>query len=249
MVGAGGRTSPSFLLYLHSDVQVCPSVDHHVRIALRYMQYISMRELKILSVLMILLGCAPDKVVNYERLTNELDSIFIIDQKYRAEMQSVQQEFGWNSPEMSELWIKQNKIDSSNLRRVVEIINEIDGYPGKSLVGYSASKTTFYVLQHAPDSVQEQYYEMIIEAAKSNELDKSLAAMYQDRYLMHKDKPQIYGTQIRKEYETDSLTGEKIERTFVWPIADTTNIDSLRMWNGLGNLEEYLNNFSISRWE
>ena len=213
------------------------------------MQFTSMRKLKILSVFVILLGCAPDRVVNYELLKNELDSIFIIDQKYRAEMQSVQQEFGWNSSEMSELWAKQNKIDSSILKRIVEIINEVDGYPGKSLVGHSASKTTFYVLQHAPDSVQELYYEMIIEAAKSDELDKRLAAMYQDRYLMHKGEPQIYGTQVRLEFETDSLTGERIERTFVWPIADTTNIDSLRMWNGIGNLEEYLNNFGVSRWE
>lgn len=30
---------------------------------------------------------------------------------------------------------------------------------------------------------------------------------------------------------------------------DTTMIDSVRIWNGLGSLEEYLNSFSLSRWE
>jgi hypothetical protein len=182
-------------------------------------------------------------------LVNELDSIFELDQKYRAEMQSVQNEFGWNSDEMNDLWTKQNRIDSSNLHRILEIIENVGGYPGQSLVGHSASKTTFYVLQHAPDSVQEDYYEMIINAAKNNELKRGLVAMYQDRYLMHRGEPQIFGTQVRTEYDIDSLTGEKIERTFVWPIADTNNLDSLRLWNGLLNLEDYLNNFGISRWD
>ncbi len=173
----------------------------------------------------------------------------IVDQKYRANMQDVQQEYGWNSSEMSELLKKQSEIDESNLKRILEIIDLVDGYPGKSLVGISSSKVTFYVLQHAPDSIQEQYYELIINAAEENELDKRLAAMYKDRYLMHRGEPQIFGTQIRSEYEIDSLTGERTERTFVWPIADTTNIDSIRIWNGLGPLEEYLNSFGISRWE
>lgn len=173
----------------------------------------------------------------------------VADQKYRNQMPAVQEECGWNSSEMSELWKKQNKIDQSNLKRILEIIDKLDGYPGKSLVGISSSKVAFYVLQHAPDSIQEEYYDLIIKSSQENELDKRFAAMYQDRYYMRRGEPQIFGTQIRSEYVTDSLTGERIERTFVWPIADTTNIDSVRRWNGLGRLEEYLNGFGISRWE
>ena len=208
-----------------------------------------MQKLIFLSILITLFGCGSDiseksvKIVNYELLTNELDSILILDQKYRYEMEQMT----WNTPEWSELYIKQAKIDSSNVIGIVEIINEIDGYPGKSLVGKPASKSAFYVLQHASDSIQELYYEMIIEAAKNSELDKGLAAKYQDRYLMHKGEPQIFGTQVRTEFETDSITGEQNEVTFVWPIADTANIDSLRMSVGLENLEEYLSNFGVSR--
>lgn len=205
---------------------------------------------KLIPILIIVLfSCNSKPTINTEELTKELDSIMVVDQKYRAQMQEAQQEYGWNSPQMGELWKKQNEIDSSNLKRTLEIIKLVEGYPGKSLVGPSASKATFYVLQHAPDSIQEEYYNLIIKAAEENELDKRLAAMYQDRYLMHRGKDQIYGTQIRMEYETDPLTGERIEKTFVWPIADTTNIDSLRMWNGLRPLEDYLNGFGISRWE
>ncbi|GAA5039470.1 hypothetical protein GCM10011506_38740 [Marivirga lumbricoides] len=32
------------------------------------------------------------------------------------------------------------------------------------------------------------------------ELDKSLADLHQDRYLMHKVEPQIFGTQVRSEF-------------------------------------------------
>lgn len=199
--------------------------------------------------IVLLIGCDQRPFINTKELAEELDSIMVVDQKYRAQMQGVQQEYGWNSPEMSELWKKQNEIDGSNLKRILEIIDLVDGYPGISLVGISSSKVTFYVLQHAPDSIQEQYYNLIIKAAEENELDRRLAAMYQDRYLMHLGEPQVFGTQIQSEYENDSLTGLQTEVTSVWPIADTTNIDSVRMWNGLGPLEDYLNSFGISRWE
>ena len=200
-------------------------------------------------IIIISIGCDNKPTINTDELAKELDSILVVDQKYRMQMQDVQEEFGWNSAEMGELWWKQNEIDKSNLIRVIEIINLVEGYPGKSMVGNSASKATFYVLQHAPDSIQEQYYDLIIAAARENELDKRLAAMYQDRYLMNQGEPQIFGSQIMSDYETDSLTGEKIEQVYVWEIADTTKIDSLRMINGLGPLEDYLNSFGISRWE
>ena len=219
-----------------------------------------MRVITTLFCLALILGCTHGlesrddessvaREIDTLALVNELDSIFELDQKYRADMQSVQNEFGWNSDEMNELWTKQQRIDSSNLQRILEIIDHVGGYPGQSLVGHSASQTTFYVLQHAPDSIQEKYYEMIVGAAKNNELSRGLAAMYQDRYLMQRGEPQIFGTQVTIEYDVDSLTGKKIETAYVWPIADTNNIDSLRLWNGLLNLEDYLNNFGISRWD
>lgn len=77
---------------------------------------------------------------------------------------------------------------------------------------------------------------MIIGAAKNSQLDKDLAALYPYRYLMHKGEPQIFGTQVIEEFETDSITGEQIEITFFWAIADTANIDSLRMSVGQENL-------------
>lgn len=151
--------------------------------------------------------------------------------------------------QIQEKWNEMHKIDSSNVVRILEILDEVGRYPGKSLVGHKASKTVFLVLQHAPDFIQSEYLEMILQAGKENELDANSVALYHDRYLMHQNLPQIYGSQVRFTTKTDSITGEKIEIGYVWPIADTTNIDSLRMYNGLGPLEEYLNQFGLSRWD
>ncbi|HYF70907.1 MAG TPA: DUF6624 domain-containing protein [Ohtaekwangia sp.] len=128
-------------------------------------------------------------------------------------------------------------------------MEEVGTYPGESLVGASASEAAFFVLQHAADSVQDKYYDIILTAGKNKELKARLTSMYQDRYLMHRNEPQIYGTQIRIEHITDANTGLKRDSAYVWPIADTTKIDSLRLWNGHGPLEDYLNSFGLSRWK
>ncbi|OHX64339.1 hypothetical protein NH26_22360 [Flammeovirga pacifica] len=183
--------------------------------------------------------------VNSEALSAELDSIYYLDQKYRKQLLNT---YEIDSSEMKFLWSKQNELDQKNLKRIQEIIDTIGGYPGKSLVGNTSSKTAFFVLQHAPDSIQNEYYEMIIQAGKDRELSLNLVALYQDRYLMQTGQPQIYGSQILMTKEIDSVSGKMVEVTKLWPIADTTNIDSLRLWNGMGPLEEYLNAFELSRW-
>ena len=188
------------------------------------------------------------KTINTSLLKTELDSIMVLDQKYRSEINTVYEKHGENSSEFRHILNLQNEIDSTNLLRIIEIIESIDQYPGVSLVGYGASKAAFFVLQHAPDSIQTQYYDLIVDAAKKNELDRGLAAMYQDRYLMYQEKPQIYGTQIRIKHKTDALTGITTDSAYLWPIQDTTKIDSVRMWNGLGPLEDYLNSFGLSRY-
>ncbi|WP_071397265.1 DUF6624 domain-containing protein [Flammeovirga pacifica] len=198
-----------------------------------------------LSIIILGTSCTLTTNVNSEALSAELDSIYYLDQKYRKQLLNT---YEIDSSEMKFLWSKQNELDQKNLKRIQEIIDTIGGYPGKSLVGNTSSKTAFFVLQHAPDSIQNEYYEMIIQAGKDRELSLNLVALYQDRYLMQTGQPQIYGSQILMTKEIDSVSGKMVEVTKLWPIADTTNIDSLRLWNGMGPLEEYLNAFELSRW-
>lgn len=177
----------------------------------------------------------PDTV----HLKAELDSIQKLDQKYRRMLGDTAERYGWNSPQMESLWKKQDKLDSANLEKVLKIIEQVDGYPGDSLVGYPTRKTAFFVLQHAPDSIQEKYLPLILKAAKTGQLDEDLAAMYHDRYLMHKGLPQLYGSQIEAKTIIDSVTGEKREIHQLYKIADTSKVDSLRKSMGMIPLEEY----------
>ncbi len=70
---------------------------------------------KFMSLLIVLLvGCDQQPAFNTEELASELDSIMVVDQRHRAEMQAVHQEFGWDSPEMTEIWERQSELDESD---------------------------------------------------------------------------------------------------------------------------------------
>jgi len=178
----------------------------------------------------------------------ELDSIMVLDQKYRQELNSVFSEYGYESEEFQSLLRKQNSIDSTNLIYVENLINRYGKYPGKTLVGQTSGEVAFLVLQHAHDSIQTKYFNLIMEASKNNELKKNSVALFHDRYLVNQGKPQIYGSQIGTKEIVDSLTGASTKINYLFPIRDTTKIDSVRMWNGLLPLEDYLNSFGLTRW-
>jgi hypothetical protein len=148
--------------------------------------------------------------------------------------------YGWNSPQMDQLWKKQSNLDSLNLIKVLKILEEIKVYPGDSLVGYPARKAAFFVLQHATDRIQEKYLSLILNASEGRELDRDLAAMYHDRFLRNKGLPQIYGNQIMVHTITDSVTREVSESYPVYQIAESSKVDSLRRSVRMIPLAEYL---------
>ena len=207
--------------------------------------------MKYLSLLLLFIAfsCVKDGKIDSKQLTIELDSILVADQLVRKKLNEAQKLYGWNSPELFKMQTTMHSIDSGNLIKIIEIINLLGGYPGISLVGERAGNATFYVLQHAPDSIQKKYLHLILEAAKNGELNKRKAALYYDRYLMNREQPQVYGSQVRFDSFTDKKTGLKVDTAYVWPIADTVAIDSLRTSIGMNPLEGYLNQFGLSRWQ
>jgi len=137
------------------------------------------------------------------QLKKKLDSIMVMDQKYRSN-------FDFNN------WNKQLKIDSSNIAFVERLIAE-RGYPGQSMVGPEAGKSVWYVLQHS--NKIEKYIDTIELAAKRKELPFRLYAMMLDRHLMYQNKPQIYGTQ-----------GSTLKNgfNFIWPIENPDSVNERR---------------------
>lgn len=171
-------------------------------------------------------------------LKRELDSIAVLDQRYRklmmvqdpTERAALGKEMGLG-PEDYEgnLWERQLVLDTSNLRRI-EYILQNSGYPGKTRVGEPTNTAAWYVVQHNPEKIPT-YLDMMKEAGRNGEIPFSLVAMMEDRYLMNEGKPQVYGTQGMTYGDAPS---------FIWPIQNPESVNKRREEAGFTqSIEEY----------
>ena len=160
------------------------------------------------------------------RLKHELDSLYRVDQVYRAAMFADNKQHLIDSlatalhvpaadvpPRLIGLMLQ---TDSTDMQRIRAIIHRY-GYPGKTLVGTPTNEAAFYVIQHS--SSIAHYLPLIKQAAEQGELPFRLYAMMLDRQLMYQGKPQVYGTQGR------SYTGQS---PFIWPIEDAAHVNERR---------------------
>ena len=163
--------------------------------------------------------------LNFE-LKNELDSIAILDQKYRKlmylpegpEKDAEAQKVGVAPADFqSFIWQQQELLDSINLQRIEQIL-KTQGYPGKNMVGEPTNTAAWYVIQHNPKKIPV-YLDVIKKASKAGEIPFTLVAMMEDRYLMNQGKPQIYGTQ-GATYTTMP--------DFIWPIENPETVNKRR---------------------
>lgn len=170
-------------------------------------------------------------------MKRRLDSIAVLDQKYRRLMQAESLEerkklgdsMGLSEAEYSgDLWKMQVVIDSANLNYVEKLFNTV-GYPGKSMVGEPTNTAAWFVLQHS--NKIGNYLPLVKKAGKEGEIPMKLVAMMEDRYLMHEGKPQIYGTQGRMEPDGEN---------FIWPIENPESVNQRRKDAGFQEtVEEY----------
>ncbi len=174
---------------------------------------------------------------NYDaELAEKLAEVGETDQAQRRHMREVSEKYGWESPQMDSLWTLQNYSDSVNTVYITQLIDKM-GYPGKSVVGDEAS-TAFMVIQHADLEVQEKYLPVLREAADAGEMRWSSLALLIDRIEMRNERPQIYGSQVRR----DPDTGEH----YFAEIKDPHNIDKVRAEVGLGPIQQYADNWDFT---
>lgn len=172
-------------------------------------------------------------------LKRQLDSIAVLDQKYRNLMQTDSEEtraimakeagFEEDNYSIGSLWDNQSAIDQSNMIFLAKIF-DTKGYPGTSVVGKETSSAAWFVLQHSMDEIPK-YFPLIKKAGEDGELSMTAVAMMEDRYLMNQDKPQIYGTQGSSR---DGMGG------FIWPIENPETVNERRAEVGYTTtIEEY----------
>lgn len=173
-------------------------------------------------------------------LKKQLDSVMVLDQKYRellsvlmepAKQDSVAKGLGltWSGA-MSKYWDLQNRIDSSNVVFIEKVFAKY-GYPGKTLVDTPADESAWYIIQHSHKITQ--YLPMMKKAAEEHELPFRLYGMMLDRELMNQGKEQIYGTQGSRQTLKDGK-----EDFFIWPIQNVAHVNERRKKAGFNSTVE-----------
>lgn len=178
-----------------------------------------------------------------KKLVAILDTIYMTDQKYRLQIDSVGNEYGWLSTELESFTkvidIKIREIDSVNLIKVEEILDKY-GWLGADIVGEQGNITLWLVIQHSDLAVQEKYLPMMREAVKNGKAPASHLAYLEDRVAIRQGRKQIYGSQIGGDPETGIC--------YVLPLEDPDNVDKRRTEVGLPPLSEYVIQYQIN-WD
>lgn len=164
-------------------------------------------------------------------LKHELDSLYEVDQRYRAMLfdpkinrkpDSLATALGVSKADLNEaIKLRMLRADATNMGRVQALVAQ-HGYPGRSVVGVPTNEAVWSVIQHNPNMIP-QYLPLLKSAAEKQELPFYRYAMMLDRSLMSQGKEQIYGTQVL------GYTGQT---PFVWPIQNAGQVNQLRKQAG-----------------
>jgi hypothetical protein len=128
------------------------------------------------------------------------------------------------------------KVDRQNLIKVVSLIENC-GMPTTKEVSKKQMSAIWLVFQHADNKNRKKYFPLLKKSAEKGDLNKSKIALMEDRILMMEGKPQIYGSQISKNGETDKWELYTLEKP--------ETVDKRRAEVGLGSLKEYVKNWNI----
>lgn len=163
-----------------------------------------------------------------KELTKELWRMNIIDQAFYYHTNITKDELL-----LSVIWELKHKLNEQNLIRLEEIIDE-HGWPKESVVGERAAGTVFLIIQHTNLETQKKYLPIMTENVKNGEASGASLAMLIDRINMREGKPQVYGSQIKRNEDG----------TFeVFEIENPQYVNQRRSEVGLPPIQEY-----VSRW-
>ena len=166
-----------------------------------------------------------------------LDTVFDEDQKYRLQMDEIEQKYGWESNEIIAHWRLINRKDSINLIKIKKILDE-KGWLGADIIGKQGNSTLFLVIQHADPGTQRKYLPLMREAVQKGNASPSSLALLEDRVALGQGKRQIYGSQVGRDQESGEY--------YVLPLEDPNNVDKRRATVGLGTLQDYIANWGMT---
>ncbi len=180
--------------------------------------------------------------ITNEDLSVKLWLMGIEDQRYRTLASNNK---NTNLAHLSKERENYQKTDN-NLRFIKELVKS-KSWPLYSEVGQEAGDAAFLIVQHSGESVLTRKALKLLEVAvKNNEASKENYAMMLDRYLMHKKKKQIYGTQVVSHSVGTDVNGEFVMGDyFIFPIENEKLVNERRKEMGMGTIEDNAKRFKI----
>ena len=175
--------------------------------------------------------------------TIDADSLLVLiherDQQIRHELMMVQRAFikEQRAELVDSIMMLSEAMDSvDNLNRAIVDSLLRKGWPeGLSEDG---SQTLWLVIDHADVDYQERYLPLIEQQVERGTISASNYATLSDRIDVKRQRPQRYGTQTGYTQRGDQIF------CYVYPIANTEILDSLRLSIGLDSMHTYLSTVS-----
>ncbi|SDY05525.1 hypothetical protein [Hymenobacter psychrophilus] len=152
-------------------------------------------------------------------LTATLDSLRQADQQDRQTIFAVFRQHGFRSvaADTANRWLLRR--DSVRLQQ----FRQLERQHGWLVLAQAEPEALYFLLQHAPDSVQVRYLPRVRGLYEAGGLYPANYATYLDRALLYQGQPQNYGTQ---HVWVMRPSGLKIDSLL--PTADLPNVDQRR---------------------
>lgn len=170
-----------------------------------------------------------------------LDSLLRVvhdrDQAVREEVIRLSQQVPPSADSLMAAYARMQAVDAENQRVVSDLLGRgwPEGLPDE------ANETIWLVIDHADLEMQRRWMPLIEAQMAAGRVSKSSYATLLDRMLMREKRPQRYGTQtvsVSRMIEGDSTRRE--QQCWLWPVADSGRLDSLRSTVELGPIGAYL---------
>lgn len=232
---ASGNTAQFGLIYTIAE-SLMKSISKYSLLLLLILTKISFSQNITNTTSKTMLQTIANKKILYDSVKQVLIQVDVDDQKYRNEMDQVQEKYGGNSKEMKDLFKNMGIADSLNLIIVEKIIDKY-GWLGADEIGNQANTALFMVIQHNNLKTQEKYLPVIREAVRNGKAKASDLALLEDRVALQEGRSQIYGSQLSWDLKTNTY--------IILPIVDPDNLDKRRAAVGLIAYADYLKGLNI----
>lgn len=117
--------------------------------------------------------------------------------------------------------------------------------PTYSLVGQEASNSFLLIISHIYNNLTKRNLKSLYKEAINREIGIEYYIMIHDRWLIHKGKKQLYGTQVGHNIEYDKQGNRVYGKGFFSPIEDERNVNKRRKELGLPTIEEYAKRMNV----